>query len=51
MEQFVALFEPLERPQEDSVNNDHFTIFGPIEQNLFNLELFLELKINLKLKF
>jgi hypothetical protein len=41
MEQFVALFKPLERPQKDSVNNDNFTIFGLIEQVLFNLKLFL----------
>jgi hypothetical protein len=51
MEQFVALFKPLENIQEDSLNNDDFTIFGPIKQNLFNLELVLELKIILELKF
>jgi hypothetical protein len=51
MEQFVTFFKPLESPQEDSVNNDHFTIFAPIEQKLFNLKLVLESKIILKLKF
>jgi hypothetical protein len=41
MEQLVTLFKPLERPQqEDGVNSDHFTSFGPMEQKLLNLKLF-----------
>jgi hypothetical protein len=34
MEQLVARLKPLERPQQDSVNSDHFTIFGPMEKKL-----------------
>jgi hypothetical protein len=44
MEQLVTLFKPLERPQQESVNSDHFTIFGPMGTKVIELKIILRIK-------
>jgi len=49
VEVFVTLLVLLKSPQEGKVHRDGFANFEQIEQKLWNLKLFLSLKINSKL--
>jgi hypothetical protein len=49
VEVFITLLVLLKSPQDGNVHSDGFANFEPIEQKLWNLKLFLSLKINLKL--